>query len=66
MPVKICNIVEKLEKTGRCARIYMQAFHGKTRTNNKPKTTGKQTAITFNKSQKTKATLGLYILYTGG
>ncbi len=45
------------------ARIYVQAFHGKTRTNNKPKTAGKQTTITFNKSQRTKATLGMYILY---
>ncbi len=44
------------------ARIYVQAFHGKTRANNKTKTTGKQTNITFNKSQRTKATLSLYML----
>ncbi len=32
------------------ARIYVQAFHGKTRTNKKP-AVGKQTTITFNNSQ---------------
>ncbi len=42
------------------ARIYVQVFHGKTRTSNKP-TTGEQTTITFNNSQRTKETLGLYI-----
>jgi len=41
------------------ARIYVQTFHGKTRTKNKPKPevtknriTGKQTTITFNNSKK--------------
>ncbi len=61
MAVKICNVVEKLGKQAE-ARIYVQAFHGKTRANNKTKTTGKQTTITFNKSQRTKATLSLYML----
>ncbi len=53
-----CNAVEKLGKTGRgkdlCAGISAKNYN---------KTTGKQTTITFNNSQRTKATLGLYILY---
>jgi len=65
MPVKNCNTVEKLGKEAE-AGICVQAFHGKTKTNNKPKTTGKQTTITFNNSQRAKETLGLYIQYTGG
>jgi len=32
MPIKHCNVVEKLK-----TRIYGQAFHGKARTKNKPK-----------------------------
>ncbi len=41
MPVKNCNVVEKLERTGRGKDIqYVQGFHVKTRTNNKPKTKG--------------------------
>ncbi len=33
----------------------------------KNRTTGKQTTITFNNSQRTKETLGIYIyIYTGG
>ncbi len=39
MPVKNGNIVEKLGKQAE-ARIYVQIFHGKTTTNNKPKTKG--------------------------
>ncbi len=39
MPVKNCNVVEKLGTQAE-ARIYVQAFHGKTRTNNKPTTKG--------------------------
>ncbi len=38
-------------------------FMEETRINNKPITTGKQTTITFNNSQRTKETLGLYMLY---
>ncbi len=43
------------------ARIYVKAFYGKTRTNNKTTTTGKQTTITFNNLQRTKETLGLCV-----
>ncbi len=43
------------------ARIYVKAFHGKNRTNNKPTLTGKQTTITFNNSQRTKETIGLCV-----
>ncbi len=39
MPVKNCNFVKKLGKQEE-ARICLQIFHGKTRANNKPKTTG--------------------------
>ncbi len=46
MPVKNCNIVEKLGKTGR--GIYVQVFNGKTRTNNKPKTKGNKDGQTYN------------------
>ncbi len=64
MPVKNCNGVEKL-KTGR-GKDLCAGISWKTRTNNKPTTTGKQTTIIFNNSQRTKETLGLYIHYTGG
>ncbi len=60
MTVKIYNIVVKLGKQAE-GRIYVQAFHGKTRTKYKPITTGKQTTITLNNSQRTKETLELYI-----
>ncbi len=48
-----CNVVEKLGKQAE-ARIYVQVFHGKTRTNNKTKTKG-------NKEQNDRQTDNYYI-----